>query len=130
MKKKILAVTLGFLAVPMFMVAQNNPSSSNGGFGQGLLDFLIGDNCMVPVYHTNFMFPAEGGKIIKIGNEMFFVKDYLPECQAIPPNATVVSTNGAGKYSGSSGLVNGSNTNTPVGSGNLEQSSGCWSNVR
>ena len=51
-------------------------SANDTGFG-----FTIADTCMVPVYNTTFMFPDEGGKIVQApSGQMYFVKDYLPEC--------------------------------------------------
>lgn len=38
--------------------------------------------CLVPVLHTEFRFPPEGGVIIRTeSNAMYFVKTYLPGCQ-------------------------------------------------
>lgn len=33
----------------------------------------IPSKCRVPVYHTNFAFPPEGGKIIKAGDQLWFI---------------------------------------------------------
>jgi hypothetical protein len=41
---------------------------------------VTGDPCLVPIYHTEFAFPPEGGEIAQIGNQMYFVRTYNPNC--------------------------------------------------
>jgi hypothetical protein len=50
------------------------------GAGGSVLNFLIGDPCLVPIYHTNFIFPPEGGRIETIDGQLYFVQDYLEGC--------------------------------------------------
>lgn len=86
MAKKILAVVFGFVLAPAFITAQNAAGTS-----------IVGSTCLVRVYHTNFHFPEEGGRIVQIGNEMFFWKTYLPEClNMLPSNTPVVLTTATG----------------------------------
>jgi hypothetical protein len=40
----------------------------------------IPSDCRVRVFHTDFAFPPEGGKIVKVGDELYFIKTYLPGC--------------------------------------------------
>ncbi|HTL39200.1 MAG TPA: DUF4430 domain-containing protein, partial [Methylomirabilota bacterium] len=74
----------------------NLPSISN---------FLLGDPCLVPIYHTDFAFPPEGGKIVKIDDHLYFVKTYQPGCANAGANGTVISTSGnnTGNSSSNSG---------------------------
>lgn len=86
MAKKIFAVVLGFVLAPAFITAQNAAGTS-----------IVGSTCLVRVYHTNFRFPPEGGRIVQIGNEMFFWKTYLPECLGmLPENTPVMLTSATG----------------------------------
>jgi hypothetical protein len=48
--------------------------------GDSLSDSFA-EPCLVPVFHTEFKFPEGGGKIISIGDDMYFVRTYLPQCQ-------------------------------------------------
>ncbi len=66
-----------------------NPTSTNTG---STLSSIVGDNCLVPIYHTDFMFPPEGGQIVKIGDSMYFHQNYRAECANAIANATVVRT--------------------------------------
>jgi hypothetical protein len=61
-----------------------------GTAGGNLLNFAIGDPCLVPVYTTNFAFPAEGGHIIQVGNQMYFAKTYQAGCESATTGATVI----------------------------------------
>lgn len=92
MSKALMIISLlaGFIAAPIIIrgqlvspqppaIMESNATSTTAG--SRIVDFLVGDSCLVPVYHTNFAFPPEGGKIVRIGNQMFFVKDYLPGCE-------------------------------------------------
>jgi hypothetical protein len=86
MAKKILAIVFGFMLAPAFITAQNTAGTS-----------IVGSTCLVRVYHTNFRFPPEGGRIVQIGNEMFFWKTYLPEClNMLPSNTPVLVTSATG----------------------------------
>jgi hypothetical protein len=86
MAKKIFAVVLGFVLAPAFITAQNAAGTS-----------IVGSTCLVRVYHTNFRFPPEGGRIVQIGDEMFFWKTYLPECLGmLPDNTPVMLTSATG----------------------------------
>lgn len=76
------AASLAFALTPAFMNANTAAAPA-----------IIGSNCLVKVYHTNFNFPAEGGQIVQIGSEMFFWKNYLPHCaNAVPGSAQTVSS--------------------------------------
>ncbi|HYC79623.1 MAG TPA: hypothetical protein VEC17_01195 [Candidatus Binatia bacterium] len=74
MAKKIFAVVLGFILAPAFIHA-DFPGLS-GAFGTQ----LVGDPCAVRIYHTNFNFPPEGGRIIMVGQELYFIRTYRLEC--------------------------------------------------
>lgn len=41
----------------------------------------VNAGCRVPIYNTDFAFPPEGGQIIQIGDQMYFVRTYLPGCE-------------------------------------------------
>lgn len=71
---KILATVFGFLMAPAFITAQSTVGNT-----------LVGTVCLVRVYHTNFNFPPQGGQIVTIGDEMFFWRNYLPECAGMVP---------------------------------------------
>lgn len=79
MKAKILAVLLAFVLAPVIMVAEDTLSQS-----------IAGQACVVEVYHTDFAFPPEGGKIIKVGSRMYFVRDYLSGCENAGTGAVVI----------------------------------------
>jgi hypothetical protein len=86
MAKKIIAVVFGFALAPAFIAAENSIGTS-----------LVGTTCLVRVYHTNFAFPPQGGRIVQIGDEMFFWRTYLPECQGVlPASQPVVVTTHTG----------------------------------
>ena len=42
---------------------------------------LIETDCIVPIYHTNF--PLNGGSVITVDGQLYYVKSYLPQCQDI-----------------------------------------------
>lgn len=105
MAKKIFAVVLGFVLAPAFITAQNSAGTS-----------LVGSTCLVRVYHTNFRFPPEGGRIVQIGDDMFFWKTYLPECLGmLPANTPVMLTSHTGVPRDPYNL-NGTTGNSLVGS--------------
>lgn len=86
MAKKLLAAVLGLAFAPAFISAEHTTGNS-----------LVGTMCLVRVYHTNFAFPPEGGRIVQIGNEMYFWRTYLPECgHMLPANQPVVVTSYSG----------------------------------
>jgi hypothetical protein len=58
------------------------------------LESIVGSTCLVPVIHTNFAFPPEGGKIVKIGEQMYFVQDYRPECANAGANGQLIKGSG------------------------------------
>src|SRR3989344_5740069 len=95
---KTLAVALAFALVPMYM-------------GASTINALGEDSCLVPVYNTTFAFPAEGGEIVRIGNQMYFVKNYLPECAGAASGGQVIRSSSSGAVAGNqspgSGLPNG-----------------------
>lgn len=72
MAKKLLAVMLGFAFAPAFIAAEHTVGSS-----------IVGSTCLVRIYHTNIN--TDGGKIVTIGDELFFWRNNLPECQNILP---------------------------------------------
>ncbi len=78
-KFAVLMVASAFAVTPVFTNATDLGSS------------IIGNNCLVPVYHTDFAFPPEGGKIIRTGDQMYFVQDYRPECAGAGTNAQVIA---------------------------------------
>jgi hypothetical protein len=84
-----------------YPVYNTSNTSTNSGIFSGtastpgsLLNFLLGDPCLVPVYHTDFIFPAEGGAVIQQGNQLFFVPTYQPGCSSYLSRGTVVKTAG------------------------------------
>jgi hypothetical protein len=74
MAKKVLAVVFGFVLAPAFI------SAADGGLTGSFGSQVAGEPCAVRVYHTNFVFPNEGGKIIQVGPELYFVRTYIPGC--------------------------------------------------
>lgn len=94
MKGKIFVAALALLTVPMFS-------------GAALAETIVGNTCLVPVFHTDFAFPPEGGKIVKIGSQMYFVTDYVPGCENAGSNGVVIKT--------SNGFVTGT-ANTQINS--------------
>ena len=66
------------------------PIVQNNTGGGKVIELLAGDNCLVEVYHTDFAFPPEGGKIVKIGNRMYFVRTYVAGCENAGSNGTVI----------------------------------------
>jgi hypothetical protein len=72
---------------PQTQVVSNTLS---GSYGTQLVD----SPCAVRVYHTNFNFPAEGGQIVRFGNEMFFIRSYRPECAGAGQGGTIVMSAG------------------------------------
>jgi hypothetical protein len=76
-KLKVFVVGLAFLAAPTMMGATST-------------DAVVGSTCLVPIYHTDFAFPAEGGKIVRIGDRMFFVQDYRAECADAGVNGEII----------------------------------------
>ena len=91
MKSKVFIAALAILAVPMFSNAVSTTES------------VVGNTCLVPIFHTNFPMPPEGGQIIKTGNQMYFVQTYLSGCENAGNIGTVIKT--------SSGTVPGT---TPI----------------
>ncbi|MBI4049436.1 MAG: DUF4430 domain-containing protein [Candidatus Doudnabacteria bacterium] len=55
--------------------SDSSPTTSGPGNGDD-----IPSNCRVPVFHTNFAFPPEGGKIIRDGDQLYFIKN-IPGCE-------------------------------------------------
>ena len=60
----IIAIVLGILASPIMIWAQ-------GSFE---------DPCLIQIYHTNFVRPAEGGVVVRTADGLFFARTYLPGC--------------------------------------------------
>ncbi|OGE89053.1 MAG: hypothetical protein A3J07_00255 [Candidatus Doudnabacteria bacterium RIFCSPLOWO2_02_FULL_49_13] len=79
-------------------------TSTNNGFvapvtgvsnaGSSIVNFFLGNSCLVPVYHTDFLFPPEGGVIIRSADQLYFVPTYLPECAQAATAGTVVKKAG------------------------------------
>lgn len=69
---------------------QSTPPAQSNSFGSGFVNFLMGDECRVPVYHADFPFPPEGGVIIRTDGDMFFVPTYLPSCAGSVDGAEIV----------------------------------------
>ncbi len=70
--------------------AGNTRINTRQQFGQGVVNFFIGNPCYVRVYHTDFAFPPEGGAIIQVGDELYFVPEYLPNCSSAASAGTVI----------------------------------------
>ena len=55
------------------------------------------EHCLVPIYHTNFAFPPEGGNITTIDGKLYFVKTYESGCSdtplSTPANYSLLITN-------------------------------------
>src|SRR3989344_4025717 len=62
--------------------------------GSSIVNFFLGNSCLVPVYHTDFLFPPEGGVIIRSADQLYFVPTYLPECAQAATAGTVVKKAG------------------------------------
>jgi hypothetical protein len=77
MAKKILAVVFGFVLAPAFISADHESRGLSGAFGNQ----IVGEPCAVRVYHVNFNFPPQGGKIVQYGNELYFIRTYQPGCE-------------------------------------------------
>src|SRR5688572_454504 len=86
-KAAFIAVVLGFALAPTFLRAA---------------DTLIGDSCLVPIIHTNFNFPQEGGKIVQMGEQMYFVQNYRPECANTGSQGTLIRGSPQGTVGGTS----------------------------
>ena len=74
-----------------------NPSPpTSGSAGVGAPTASVGANlvgtCLVPIFHTNFLLPSEGGRIIKIDSQFYFARTYLPGCEHSANTGTVVAT--------------------------------------
>jgi hypothetical protein len=62
-------------------------------FTQADLGSLVGDTCLVPIFHTQFAFPPEGGQIIRgFDGQMYFVRTYLPGCANAGSSGTLISS--------------------------------------
>lgn len=75
-----------------FVAPQTGTDSTNTG--NGIINFFLGDSCLVPVYHSDFNFPPEGGAVIQNGDRLYFVPTYLPGCADAVNAGTVVKTAG------------------------------------
>jgi hypothetical protein len=106
-KLAFLAVVMGFALAPTFLRAA---------------DTLIGNTCLIPIIHTNFRFPPEGGKIIQIGDQMYFVQSYRPECGNAGSEGTLIKGSPQGTVGGTS------TTTTPSTSTTTTQTS-CYSQL-
>ncbi|MBX4187324.1 MAG: hypothetical protein KW802_03680 [Candidatus Doudnabacteria bacterium] len=91
-KLAILTMALAFVLAPTTIGAD---------FG----DIVVGNTCLVPIIHTNFMFPPEGGKIVKIGDQMYFVQSYRPECANAGANGVLIKGSQNGVVAGSANAV-------------------------
>jgi hypothetical protein len=89
MNLKIFFIVLGFAFAPMFITANTVTAPSTWGVGSPG-STIVGDQCFIRVYHTNFAFPPEGGQIVQRGNELFFWRNYLPSCSVLPAGAIVI----------------------------------------
>lgn len=90
MKKFILVIIAAWLVTPTFISASDR---TEGLFTRS----IVGDQCLVPIFHTNFAFPPEGGQIIETADgSMYFVRNYLPGCGSTGSIGTVVRTKTAG----------------------------------
>jgi hypothetical protein len=68
-------------------------SSAESGVLTNIGNALAGEACRVPIYHTDFAFPPEGGQIIREGDQLYFVRNYLPGCggSGVSAGSTAVS---------------------------------------
>lgn len=82
----------------------------------GVSDLLFGSGplaypCAVPVYHMDLAFPPEGGLIVRTpDSQMYFVRTYLPGCNQIPADATIVSPVGSSDAFHGPAVASSSNT--------------------
>lgn len=98
-------------------------TQENQSLGSKIVDTVVGDPCTVPVYHTDFPFPPEGGKIVKIGNSMYFVKTYIVGCENAGLSGTIIKSSEQSNTP-SGGVVAGGTRSTgfqapPTGSGTV-----------
>ena len=91
MESKVLVVALAFLAVPTLIGASTSSTTNN------TINSLVGTPCLVQVFHTDFMFPPEGGEVVRFPNgQMFFVQNYVSGCENAGAGGTVIkSSSGA-----------------------------------
>lgn len=102
MKIFALTVLAAWLVVPTFISANDGALSRS----------IVGDLCLVPVFHTEFMFPPEGGQIIKTSDgSMYFVRTYAPGCANAGSIGTVITTHG---IENTGTIVNAPAYTTPV----------------
>ena len=81
-KLAVLVTVLAFASVPMMTGGSTAVNTS--------VESVVGSTCLVPIFHTNFSFPPEGGKIVRIGNGLYFVQDYRPECADAGANGQLI----------------------------------------
>jgi hypothetical protein len=89
LRQAILTGLGALLFVPIFISADS-------------ISGIVGDPnpCYVPIYHTHFTFPPEGGQIVQSGDQLYFYRNYQPGCQNVPPPTNLSGFNSA--YSSSS----------------------------
>ncbi|MBX4188018.1 MAG: hypothetical protein KW793_02680 [Candidatus Doudnabacteria bacterium] len=66
---------------PVVVTSTTGANSVNNTLNGSLPPQFVGEPCAVRVYHTDFRFPEGGGKIIQLGNELFFIRTYKPGCE-------------------------------------------------
>ncbi|MBX4205248.1 MAG: hypothetical protein KW788_03655 [Candidatus Doudnabacteria bacterium] len=103
MKTVIIIAGLMVAIFPKFTSAENGVLTNIG-------NFLAGEPCRVPIYHTEFAFPPEGGQIIRIGDQMYFVKTYLPGCENAAAGGAPVSTRTVNQFPQNDQIVSGTET--------------------
>ncbi len=109
-KHIVLVIMLAFVLVPIIGGATTTES-------------VVGSTCLVPIIHTDFAFPPEGGKIVKIGDQMYFVQSYRAECANAGANGILIKGS-------QSGTVAGINTSSPtVTNNNTQEVPTCLSRV-
>ncbi len=84
MLKIIAFTTAALLLVPMFSSAADLAQRSTAD----------GELCLVPIFHTDFEFPPEGGQILQIGDQLYFNRVYLPGCENMSSLGTVLPGHG------------------------------------
>jgi len=75
----------------------DTPLSTPANYSLLITNYSLFDHCLVPIYHTNFAFPPEGGNITTIDEKLYFVKTYESGCSdtplSTPANYSLLITN-------------------------------------
>lgn len=82
--------------------------------GGQFLEFIQGNGCLVPVFHTDFVFPPEGGAIVKFGDKTYFVRTYFRGCENAGAGGVVIKSPTPTLPASTSAFVSGTNTTSTV----------------